>query len=492
MSWRDELWNGGDASFRSATFKVKSTDTGFGRKNAVHSYPLKDEVYVEDLGLDADEFSVVGYIVQNTENDQNYFTERDLLIEALKGPGPGTLIHPFLGEREVSLIGKARMTETFDQGGIARFTMTFLLSEGTEAPFPDQVIDHISSIDEAAEYSFDDLLDGFAEFYNPEGAPGFSLSSVIDSISTLNSMMKSAIASIKNLGPAAMARALAVITVEFSGILSAVNQACSLANSVINMFNGIASLVGMYGDIFVDNLLGACSSAVRGISSGPMSGAKVELPETGFKASTISEPALIDEGLGKSAARASLAIADYGKDLGASDINQYGGGLEPVLITTVTRARQAANQLAIINMTRAIAIIMAIRIAVRIDYESYNSAIEMQNEITEILDAQLLKLGEDAVNTDYGSYNIATSDPFSYEALVSIRPVFVKSMNQIGASLAKIVDYMIPADTLPSLVLAYEQYQDIDREKDIINRNLPLVQHPGFLPNGQMIEILSE
>jgi len=41
------------------------------------------------------------------------------------------------------------------------------------------------------------------------------------------------------------------------------------------------------------------------------------------------------------------------------------------------------------------------------------------------------------------------------------------------------------------LVLAYSKYNDLGREKEIINRNRSLVSHPGFLPGGKTLEILS-
>jgi prophage DNA circulation protein len=42
------------------------------------------------------------------------------------------------------------------------------------------------------------------------------------------------------------------------------------------------------------------------------------------------------------------------------------------------------------------------------------------------------------------------------------------------------------------LVLAYEQYGDVEREEEIFLRNKILIKHPGFLPGGEVLEILSE
>lgn len=501
MSWRESLvWADATdqlkkkASFRGATFFVSDSEASVGRRNVTHQYPFRDEVYIEDLGLDIDEFNITGYVVQNLDNAYDYFAERDALITALKEPGPGQLWHPFLGSKLVSLVGKAEISESFGEGGIARFTMTFaLVGEGLEAILPKPTIDNVKAVDTAAENSQNDMIDGFGEKFDAEDAPGFSTASIMTAVDSLNGMLRSATVAVKGLGPAMMSKALTHLADEYAGIsLVTVGQTCELANGLVGMYNGLLSLSDMYGDIVVNQLFGACSSVVRGISSGPMSGAKVETtPTTGFQASTMAEPARVDESMGKSAVRATLAMNRYGEDAGNDDQSPYGGTLAPVSITTSVRARQSANLVATVNLARSMAVTTAARVAVRIDYSSYDSAIEMLNEVVDALDDLLLKLGNDAANTEYASYNVTVADPDSYNALVSLRPVFVEAMTNIGANLARIVDYEVPPTTISTLALAYSQYDDLDREAEIIGRNIPLVKNPGFLPQGQTIEIFN-
>ncbi len=162
MSWRDELRK--IASFRGIPFKVFSFSTSVGRRNIVHQYPFRDEPLIEDMGKDADEFSIDGFILANIDNDQNYFQERDALISALREEGPGTLIHPHYGELQVSLVGKANIAESFAEGGIARFTMVFVQSEVNE--FPSQDVDNIGAVDEAADNASNDTEDSFGEKYD--------------------------------------------------------------------------------------------------------------------------------------------------------------------------------------------------------------------------------------------------------------------------------------------------------------------------------------
>jgi len=500
-NWKDRLtWADASnklrkkASFRGATFFVRGTGYSVGRRNVVHQYPDRDEPFVEDMGLDAEDFRIEGYVIQNLDNNYDYFTERDALIKALKEFGPGTLIHPFYGTLIVSLIGKASIDESFHGGGMARFRMSFVRAEKTKAPYPKPILDHVKAVDDAVEDSLDSGVDGFGAIYDGEDVAGFSAESALAAVGELNTMMRSAISAIQGAGPAQISKALTALSEQYSAInLTTIADTCGLANDLIGMSNGLLSLFGQYGEIVVSQLFGACSSAVRGISSGPMSGAQVDWPSTdGFEGSTMSDPAVVAEDYGKTVTRSSLAMARYGEDLGNDDPSPYGGELESITISTSSRAREAANQVAMVNMARLTAITTACKSAIRIEFTSHDSVIEIMEELIEAIDAQLLKLGNDAANEDFATYNITVADPNNYQALQSLRPVIVESMLGIGAPLADIVEYKVPPATMPALILAYDRYEDLDREKEIITRNRPLIKHPGFMPGGQTVEILSE
>ena len=514
MTWRDKLlWDlaevsaGGvvkyKSSFRGAKFFFERSEASVGRRNVVHQYPYKDSPYIEDLGRDTDDFTVDGYVVQNEENNLDYFTERDALINALKEPGPGILIHPFLGEKLVNLVGKARISESFREGGLARFSMTFVMISETQSffqgdepliPYPKTEADYIESVDDRSEDALDVADDSFSDVYDIADAPSYAKNSIMVAIGSLNNMLKSTIKSIQGAFPSQVSKALAYLAEARAGIdVSAISDACGFANSIGGMFDGLKSIAGMYGELTSDQLLGACSDRVYGFFTGPMSSAVV-IPsgeKTGFEASTMESPSKIGENLGKTTVRAMLAVNRFGEDPGANS-STYGGTIAPVSITTYQRARQSANLVAIVNLVRINAVIAAIRTAVRIDYTSYDSAIEMMKEVTDALENLLLKLGNDAADTEYDDYNITIASPGSYQAIESLRSVFTESRSGIGASLAKIVDYEVPPTTFPSLVLAYDRYYDLGREAEIIGRNIPLIQHPGFLPGGRTIEVLNE
>ncbi|HDY88325.1 MAG TPA: hypothetical protein ENH82_09475 [bacterium] len=508
MSWRDRLtWAKEEsqtlkkASFRGATFFVRNSDRSVGRRNVVHQYPFRDDPYVEDLGQDTDDFTISGYVVQNIDNDQDYINERDSLIDALRESGSGTLIHPYYGELVVNLVGKARITESFLDGGIAHFSMPFVKASGSivvgeirKNVLPKTIIDHQQAVDNTAEIALGQSKDGFAEIYDVTNMASSTQSSITRAVDSLNSMLKSVTSSIQGAFPSQISKALTYLAEEYAEIdVAKIKQTCEFSNSIIGMFNGLLGIGGMYGELLTDQLLGACSRSLYGYFSGPMSEAKplaVKVPG-GFAASTIEKASQFDELIGKTSVKSLLEMNSFGEAPDSSLVSDYGGTITEISITSNKSAIQAANLVAVVNMARVSAILIATRMAVRVKYTSYESAIEMMNDVVKELDALLLKLGNDSADESYDAYNITVSDPISYSAVESLRPIFVESMKEIGASLPRILSFLIPPATVSTLALAYDQYYDLDRERDVIERNIPLIKHPGFLPGGRTVEILN-
>ena len=117
MSWRDRL---APASFRGVPFYVESSDYTTGRRTVEHEYPFKDDApFTEDMGRSSRSISVDGYVL-----GEDYFTERDALLDALETSGPGELIHPYLGTINVA-VGTVRVRESSKDGGIAFFNIDF-------------------------------------------------------------------------------------------------------------------------------------------------------------------------------------------------------------------------------------------------------------------------------------------------------------------------------------------------------------------------------
>ncbi len=83
----------------------------------------------------------------------------------------------------------------------------------------------------------------------------------------------------------------------------------------------------------------------------------------------------------------------------------------------------------------------------------------------------------------------SATDDESYQALADLRSATAKDITARGADLARVVAYDPPA-TRPALVIAYDLYEDAGRDAEIVGRNH--VRHPGFVPGGQPLEVLSD
>ncbi len=86
-------------SFRGIPFAVMGSGGQAGRNTAVHAYPWRDGVWVEDMGRQERQYHVTGLLVGPL-----CYAQRDLLVRAAEIAGPGLLIHPTVGMFRASLM----------------------------------------------------------------------------------------------------------------------------------------------------------------------------------------------------------------------------------------------------------------------------------------------------------------------------------------------------------------------------------------------------
>lgn len=287
MSWKDQLRS---ASFRGIPFKIFSASTSIGRRSVVHQYPFRDKPLIEDMGQDADEFTIEGFVLANLDNDQDYFNERDSLISALREKGPGTLIHPFFGELEVSLLGKSPVSESFSEGGIARFTMTFIQSEANQFPFQD--VDNVGAVNEEADKASDEIEDSFGEKYNSTG-PSFISETSSTNFTSYNKMQQAAMLTIK--GTAAIDSTRQTLNNISSLVSAAISVPCNYATSFIDSMRALANTAT--GLLAVPEITTTCTEVAQSAISA---------------VSSFSGSSKIGNKLGVSAVGALLLMTDYG------------------------------------------------------------------------------------------------------------------------------------------------------------------------------------
>jgi prophage DNA circulation protein len=102
---------------------------------------------------------VAGYVL-----GADYEAARDALLEALETPGPGELIHPWVGTRTVVVLA-CRVRESSDRGGVAEFEAEF--AETATPITPTAVVDSVSAVESAAEETETATEAAFLEAYEP-------------------------------------------------------------------------------------------------------------------------------------------------------------------------------------------------------------------------------------------------------------------------------------------------------------------------------------
>lgn len=180
-------------------------------------------------------------------------------------------------------------------------------------------------------------------------------------------------------------------------------------------------------------------------------------------------------------------IQDLADALGdpARAINAYealfnaGEDAEPVPQTTTTRKKQAAATESVYQLVRRGAAIEAARQAGRSEYENIDQALAT---LTRVVDG--IELQAEAVETD----GTPISDTI-YSSLTSLRTVTVRDIHSRGTVLPRIISFT-PMRTMPALLVAHRIYGDASREEEIVSRNN--IRHPGFVPGGEALEILTD
>lgn len=130
MAWKDRLR---PASFRGIPFFIEVSQYTSGRRVTFHEFPDRDLPFAEDLGRVGRTFRVEGHILGD-----DYFEQKERIIEAAEKEGPGELIHPYFGTRFVQC-GAFSIDEDTKEGRFAKITFQFF--EAGDNRFPKSVED---------------------------------------------------------------------------------------------------------------------------------------------------------------------------------------------------------------------------------------------------------------------------------------------------------------------------------------------------------------
>lgn len=173
--WLDKL---NPASFRGVQFYLMEDPTAaVGRRRANHQYAGRDEPYSEDMGRKQRVYSIAGGV-----DGDDFIEKANRLQDAFEQRGAGILVHPFLGELNVTV----EATFTY-QGRFVSFQLT--AEEAGTDDNPSGVVDTRSVVSSKSDLSKQSAIDAFADSYDvsgPEFVREYTLNNMLDSVALFN------------------------------------------------------------------------------------------------------------------------------------------------------------------------------------------------------------------------------------------------------------------------------------------------------------------
>lgn len=220
--WRDRFRAG---TFRGVAFKTDSHSFSGGRRKVDHEFPQRDISRSEDMGRKMRRFSLELLVIGD-----DYFAQRDALIEALEKEGSGELIHPYLGRKTVQ-VGAFTQTETVQDGRLARFSVAF--SETGDPLFPDATDSTLEKVGDAAlivnekeKTAFENALDTFNK-------PAFVIQAAADAVGAAVDVIEDTVAKVTE--------PVANLTFAISNIKADINDLIKLPGELADRIQGLFS-----------------------------------------------------------------------------------------------------------------------------------------------------------------------------------------------------------------------------------------------------------
>ncbi|MBK5146002.1 DNA circularization protein [Budviciaceae bacterium BWR-B9] len=433
------------ASFRGVPFAVQSGESVFGRRQAVHEYPFRDTVWVEDLGRSTRRITIRGFIVQSSQLylSHDVITQRDSLVAACEEKGPGTLVHPTLGEIEVSIPDNGLRITEGEAGRVFEFTLTFIES-------------------------------------------GLRVFAITDASTAVSTVRKSWFALVSQV----VATFIAVVKSEIRAVNQLIKTLKNTANFWVRMVDNTINEATNLGNTFRSTF---GSSKYERYNYGKVGGSTVSgtgkiQPEP----DTEDLPALISQRIAISTeSREAVNIA--GENFISSDsIDDYGNAAGELINSMLSDAVGPADQIRIMEdlasqsnsdvfynnpadevVSSAADHMMNVLAAGAMAYAAsqyqptgYDDANELLTRVCDAIDRVALSSADRGNDAEYA-------------LLIEMRQSIVAILQQAGANLAKMEQVNFNR-SLPSLTIANRLYQDTSRSDGLVKMVNPV--HPAFMP----------
>lgn len=180
------------AAFRGVRFDVVDVSHEVGRRIVTHFFPGVDAQAREDQGEMRGPIAVAGFLIGD-----DYVGRARALDAALRAPGPGTLVHPWLGELRVVVPAGAKIKFSVSELRVMRFEATFEPEAGSLAGGVSTLSRLVSSLDLVRSAASGLVTAALAA----RGVPVLALSAATDVATAVVAAARSEAARTRNAGP---------------------------------------------------------------------------------------------------------------------------------------------------------------------------------------------------------------------------------------------------------------------------------------------------
>lgn len=434
MSWKDNLQ---DASLRGVPFKVDEDEATFGRRVQVHEYPNRDKPFAEDLGRATRRFSVQAYLIGD-----DFFEQRDRLIEAIEKAGACTLIHPYYGEMTVTVDDGVRVSHSVSEGRMCRVSFSFI--EAGELAFPAAGIATGQKLVSSTSF-LDDAISSAFEAFGMDGMPDFLQDGVLDDASG----MFDTVTGMFQYVDAGVSAASRLLQGDLSVILKPPSSGMSFVNQLQTMWRAGSRLSGNASDLMsmIKGLSGITLDrglAPRGVWKTDSKTTQTRNTQRNYIAQAIRTTALSE---------AAHTVTNLPQPSSRSvvrrqDDQRPANVPHPPVSDVMTGDNKSPGENSSVDAGKVI---------------SWDDLADVRESLNDAFDKELERVTDDSL----------------FQALVNVRT----DLNQDITSRLEQVERMTertPSEVKPALVLAADWYDSAARASEIAARNG--VIHPGFVP----------
>lgn len=424
MSWEDRYVRG---SFRGLPFFTTRTDIRAGQRRAVYEIPFDSRGAASiDLGRKPRKFSIDCFLL-NSNIDQ----QAKQFLEALEQPGPGLLVHPYLGRMMVIPADEISVSLSNDAGGKADIhfeaTESRAAQDTTSGPFPQpsprtDVPKATAALRQANQESFE---------------AHFALKSVADFVKDAN------------------VGTLETVLLNLSSINNTISAALSVPGELASEIDAISLQLVSLGDT-PDKLYATVAGVIEKVF---------------VAVARVAGRSGIDVSLSGSTARpdpVSVTLASLKAAIAATALTD--GSLPAGQRDTPARARERENRAALDQMTAAAALAAVIDGANEVDLPADADNEAVRDLLLAALDTLFLQELESSVS----------------DAIQDVRAQVWARYTGTGTELTEYT----PRDDLPADVIAWQLYGDAERMQEIVDRNA--VSDPGAVPGLAELVVLAK